>query len=299
MNGNYITPEDRGEFAAIYADLLHEILASPFSETNERTGHCIKMLPGGTSFKLNLGDQFLPTCGLRRTYPKTAAVEQAWFVLGEQDMVFLRKHNCRIWDPFIEDIMCGHAGETTLFLPGIKAAYGYRWRRHFGRDQLGLAVEALRKNPTDRRIAIGVWDPREDGLGAKDQLNVPCPSMFTFNLIDGVLHSSMFIRSSDVFVGLPYDVMGHSMLMAAVAASVGAIGVGTLHVTLAHAHIYDSHYDFARKALLEEAVVPEVPLLAWTLDMIEANPDGFVRAYELQARACEWPTFAPKPELIP
>lgn len=41
------------------------------------------------------------------------------------------------------------------------APYGYRWRKHFGFDQLRTAVEKLIANPQDRRIVIQMWDPQE------------------------------------------------------------------------------------------------------------------------------------------
>lgn len=49
------------------------------------------------------------------------------------------------------------------------AAYGHRWRKHFGFDQLIAAVAKLRVNPEDRRIVIQMWDPAElQKLSGKD-----------------------------------------------------------------------------------------------------------------------------------
>ena len=290
MDG-YTTPRGSWDFSAVYGELLSDLLGSPFSEVNARTRERILVIPGGTSFKLDLSDQYLPTCGLRLTRPKTAAIETAWYLQGRRDMEFLRRHNCKIWDPFVEK---AHDVEY------VDASYGYRWRKHFDRDQIGLAIQALKNNPTDRRVLVSAWDPREDGLGTRGQLNVPCPAAFTFSVLDDVLHSSLFIRSSDVFVGLPYDIMGHAMLMAAVGASIGCAAIGTMHVTLAHAHLYEPHFEMARTCCMQTPTVPDVPLLATTVEMIEREPDMFVGHYaDLAKRATEWPTFNPKPELIP
>lgn len=244
------------------------------------------MLPGGCSFKLDLTEQTLPVTGSRKLYPHVAAAEVAWFIKAEQDVAWLRNY-AKIWDKFTEA-----DGQT------IEAAYGYRWRRHFGRDQLLLAINALDANPTDRRVWVQAWDPASDGLGAQGQKNVPCPIGFTFSLIDEFLHSSLFIRSSDVFVGLPYDVMGHAMLMAVVAASVGAAGLGTMHVTLAHPHLYDSHYEMADECARASLVVNEPPLYAWNLAKVESDVDGFVWAYRKAASEVSWPPYNPKPEVV-
>ena len=274
------------QFHEVYPDLLEELLASPLVEVNARTGSEIRMLPGPTSFKLDMTDQLLPVCGVRRLYPRTAAAEVAWFVRGEQSVGWLEKY-AAIWKKFVED-----DGDTIL------AAYGYRWRRHFGRDQLADAVQALRDDPTNRRVYVTAWDAASDGLTAKGQRNVPCPVGFTLSVIGGLLHSALLIRSSDVFVGLPYDVMGHAMLMAALAASIGLMGLGTMHVTLAHPHLYAKHYEMARECLGQNVVPDKPKLLSWNLASVEADPDGYVWANSKAAQDVEWPAFAPRPEVI-
>lgn len=278
-------------FPQAYHYLLHDLVSSPFVELNERTGVEIKAIPGGYAFKLDLSDQRLPVTGSRKLFPHVAAAEVAWFCMGDIHTEFLNRHGVKIWDKFVES-------ETIDGKPYVAAAYGHRWRNAFGRDQLKLAIEALKKNQTDRRIWVQAWDPGFDGLGAQGQKNVPCPVGFTFSIVGGLLHSSLFIRSSDVFVGLPYDVMGHAMLMAIVAASAGVMGLGTMHVTLAHPHIYKSHYDMA-DAALSQTLFPTGPqLYAWDLDRVRTDPDGFVWAYRKAAQEVAWPSYSPKPELI-
>lgn len=217
-----------------FYDAYGAVLAWVFTgeiEKNERTGVQVKVGRGGTSFRVDLSDGILPTVGYRKTFPKSAAAEIAWYLQGTQNADFIRKY-APLWDKFVEQLPdC----------EGVKAAYGYRWRNHFGRDQIRLAIEALRKDPSDRRCYISAWDPSEDGLGAVGQRNVPCPTSFTFSILHGELHSSLFLRSSDVFVGLPYDVMGHALLMDAVATEL-RIKPGVMHVTLAHAHLYECHW---------------------------------------------------------
>lgn len=275
-------------FPDVYDDLLDNLIDSPFEEVNARTGAKIKMLDGGASFKLDLYDQRLPVTGTRKLYPHVAAAETAWFLMGLRTTEFLNKHGVKIWDKFTE-------ADTFV----VEAAYGYRWRRFFGRDQLLDAVKTLREDPTSRRVWVQAWDPIGDGLTTKGQKNVPCPVGFTFSIIGGMLHSSLFIRSSDVFVGLPYDVMGHAMLMGVVAASIGCAGLGTMQVTLAHPHLYEVHWDMASACLSQASRHEDGPsIYAWDLDMVEKDPDGFVWAYRKAASEVSWPTYAPKPELI-
>lgn len=311
-------------FYDVYGAILAWVLQAP-AELNERTGVRVKVGRGGTAFRVDLSDGFLPTIGYRKTFPKSAAAEVAWYIRGEQDATFIRQY-APLWDKFVErlpfdvetvdphePVPASLSIETIDLQPigsrevqrvagqsyfeGVKSAYGYRWRRHFGRDQIRLSVEALRKDPSDRRVYVSAWDPAEDGLGEQGQRNVPCPASFTFSVTGGELHSSLFLRSSDVFVGLPYDVMGHALLMDAVAHEL-KLRPGVMHVTLAHAHLYESHWDLTVEALRQDPVVPDMQLPGWTLSQIERAPDDYVVRYADDARQHAWPKYSPRPEVV-
>ncbi|UTC27996.1 thymidylate synthase [Stenotrophomonas phage A1432] len=287
-------------FHDVYGSLIAWALIAPV-EHNERTGKRIAVCRGGTAFRVDLSAGLLPTIGFRKTFPKSAAAEVAWYIQGSQNAEFITKY-APLWDKFVEDISYYDQGENGLVrrsFRGVQAAYGYRWRNHFDRDQLELAIDALRQDPTDRRVYVSAWDPAIDGLGAEGQKNVPCPTSFTFSVQDGELHSSLFLRSSDLFVGLPYDVMGHALLMDAVAHELG-IKPGVMHVTLAHAHLYDVHWDMAREMLRQrqEPVVPALQLPGWKLSQIEQHPDDYVIRYAEEAKQFTWPVYNPKPEVV-
>jgi thymidylate synthase len=281
-------------FAAQYRDLLWRLTydyGGFVEELNQRTGHTIRAVTG-TSLTIDLEAGILPTIDCRRTFPKSAAAETAWYMLGTQDPAFIDRYAKRLWDKFKED-------DGT-----VRAAYGYRWRRHFDRDQLLKSVIALAKDPSDRRCYVSTWDPREDGLGARGQKNVPCPVGFTLSMLDGRLNSTLLIRSSDVFVGLPYDVAGHAMLMASISSSIARCGnygvgpLGVMQVAIAHPHLYDSHFEMAEKCVSEPKVQPIVPLLGWSIGQVMAEPDSFVGQYKVLQSLTRWPSYCPVPDVI-
>lgn len=284
---------DAGLFHIPYGKLLTELLDAGYEETNQRTGSKIKTLPGAVSFKVDLRTGFLPVCGHRKLYPATMAAEVAWFLSGTKDVTWLAGH-APIWNKFVES-----DGRT------IDAAYGYRWATHFKRDQLDDAVFALSHNPSDRRVYVGTWDPASDGLGQLNQKNVPCPVGFTLSIVNDELHSSILLRSSDVFVGLPYDMGGHALLMQALLVSINqrrteqTLRLGSMHVTLAHPHLYEAHYVMARESISRGGTFEPPRLIAgWGLSEIKAAPDMFVEAYKAASREAKWPDFSPRPELI-
>lgn len=302
-------------FALTYREILRACLERGAVETNHRTGATIKALTSGASFTVPLFAGILPTCGVRKTKPHIAAAENAWCILGHDHVDWLRRHT-RVWDAFatIKDCVpcdgegsvlhngvrvstekCDHCDGTgkTFELP---QAYGHRWRHAFGLDQLATGIERLRIDPSDRRVWISSWHPGDDILNM-GQKTVPCPVGFSLSILEGRLCSSLMIRSSDLFMGLPYDTMRHAFLMAAVAASL-SVNLGVMRVTLAHPHLYEAHWDHAHHATTVEPVVPKMLLFSYPISRIEENPDGYVEDVKDVASECEWPAFEPKLEVV-
>lgn len=274
------------EFPDIYRSLLLDTINHGVIERNKRTGTYIKVHHGGCSFRLDLGSGMLPIMGYRKTHLRTVAAEVAWFLMGTKDPAFICKYS-PIWDKFIETDAIGDKR--------IARAYGYRWRKHFGFDQLSAAVCLLYDDPTNRRIWISAWDPFMDW--STEAKNVPCPVGFTLSIIDGRLHSSYMLRSSDLFIGLPYDVMAHTILMDAIATELG-VGLGTLHVTMAHPHIYQAHWEMVEQTLREPLVDTRVELPRWTINQITGRPEEFVQLMDNLGQSVRWPSYNPRPEII-
>lgn len=279
-------------FSAAYKHLLHELYMRGIRETNARTGVGIRMVPGGWSFKLDLSNGRLPVPGNRAYFPHVAAAEAAWQTLGTQDPAFILKQAPKLWSKFVED------GKLVT-------AYGYRWRKHFGRDQMALAIEALKTDPTNRQLYIQAWDPAADGLGQPGQpKNIPCPIGFSLTRTDNRLHMSVFIRSSDVFVGLPYDVMGYALTLDMVAAEVG-LTPGTMHFTLAHPHVYDPHSDALEASLAHgqhpdggwvDGHEPMLPCVPWS--EVERDLEAYVDRVRLLASRVKRAKWNPMPIVV-
>jgi len=286
-----------------YRGLLTELLHHGVEELNARTNTKIKMLQGAHSFKLDLLDGRLPVAGNRRYYPHIAAAEVAWQFMGTKDPTFIVGKAPKLWSKFIED------GE-------LKTAYGHRWRKAFGRDQLELAMAELRNNPTNRQLYISAWDPSSDGLGGPQPKNIPCPVGFVVSRFRDDLHMTVLIRSSDVFVGLPYDVMGYALTLDAIAASVGC-RPASLCITLAHPHLYEPHWLATRACLGQEITgferskdrriegasstwvtgcEPNLP--GWTVEQILRDPDGYVDIVKTLAKRVGNNSWDPMPEVI-
>jgi len=272
-------------FSSTYMCLVREVMDGP-EEKNERTGVKINMLAKPFAFDIDLHQGVLPVPNNRRYYPHVAAAEVAWQFMGIKDPTWILGKAPKLWSKFVED------GE-------LKTAYGWRWREAFGRDQIAMAVSELRDNPTNRQLYISAWNPAEDGLGEPNlPKNIPCPVGFSLTVVEGCLNLAVFIRSSDVFVGLPYDTMGYALTLDAIAASAG-LKLGTLHVTLAHPHIYEPHWDFTGSGEGSRCGISQEPNMpGWTIEMIEEAPDAYVETVKRLASRTTRVEWDPTPEVI-
>lgn len=269
LDNRYNTHFD-GEY---YIPLIQTILDCGRTEVNKRTGSEIKVLPHMV-IKWDYG--YIPITGSRKMYPHVAAAELAWSLLGTQDTQFIKQYS-KMWSKF-ED-------EPGKVLP----AYGYRWRNCFGRDQISSAIRALQDDNSNRQVFISAWNPFTDGLSNVGRYkNVPCPIGFSLNIIEDKLYMSVYMRSSDVIVGLPYDIMMYRLLQEAFAESL-EVDIGQLTMYLNHAHIYSSHYNIAKNIIknyemfnincgpIDKTYIPQyVTAPGWNIKDIIKEPDEYV-----------------------
>jgi thymidylate synthase len=233
-------------FDELYKGMLSSIMTEGIAETNARTGHETKALPG-LSFSLDIEKEGFPLLTLRKIPIKLFIAEQIWFVAGSRKPEDFLRDFTHIWDDFT------NPGDV------VTVAYGYRWRKHFGRDQLGLLIQLLEKDPSSRHGVIVTWDPAQDGLGGATKANVPCPYTFTVNIIGGRLNLNNMVRSNDMLLGFPHDVAGFALLQCMLAQRLG-VRPGIYSHSISNAHIYDIHYE-ATATLLERST-DHAPLTA-------------------------------------
>lgn len=88
--------------------------------------------------------------------------ESLWMLAGRQDVAPLAYYNSQIAEVASDDGLTFHG------------AYGARWRRHFGYDQLEVIINELRANPWSRRCVLSMWDANScQGMsGHRDDLHV-------------------------------------------------------------------------------------------------------------------------------
>ena len=153
--------------------------------------------------------------------------EWLWIAFGRNDVETIAQYNAR-WREFSDD------GVT------FAGAYGPRVL-----DQLRYIIDKLREDPHTRQAVMTMWKPSPPP--SKD---IPCTISLQFLLRDEALHVIATMRSSDAWLGVPYDVFTFSMIANAIAGEL-RVAPGSLTMQLGSSHLYDEHLEAACRVLAE------------------------------------------------
>ncbi|MGI9141969.1 MAG: thymidylate synthase [Fluviibacter sp.] len=146
---------------------------------------------------------------------------------GRRDVAFLQQFNSKIGQ---------YSDDGKVF----NAAYGYRLRTHFGRDQLVEVIQLLRRDPTTRQAVLQIWDPADLTKKTKDKA---CNVEVVFDTRGGRLNMSVFNRSNDAWYGAyGANAVHFSILQEFVACSVG-LRAGVYRQVSNNLHLYTELYD--------------------------------------------------------
>jgi thymidylate synthase len=239
-----------------YLNLLQKILDRGTLEKG-RNGNTLSIF--GESMRFSLENGKIPILTTKKTAWKTCLKELIWFIRGETDNKLLQKQGVHIWDGNTSREFLDSRG-LHLYPEGMAGpGYGYQWRnfganyncfsgKHLtddhpfgGVDQLQQIIDLL-KNPetrNSRRLILTAWNPKQ-----LDQMALPpCHIMCQFNVHDGnKLSCAMFQRSSDFFLGIPFNIASYSMLTHLLAKHCGLEAYEFVHF-MGNCHLYENSID--------------------------------------------------------
>lgn len=171
----------------------------------------------------------------RNANPVFHLVEALWMLAGSNNVEFIRYYNKQMYT---------YSDDGVTF----NAAYGHRWRNHFGQDQLLRCRDMIKANPHDRRVVMSMWDPRED-LGSAS-LDIPCNTQVMFRVIHGALHMTTVNRSNDLVWGLMGANCVHLTIMQEWMAAATGSELGAWHHMTNNLHVYEQHWEMLRRVSL-------------------------------------------------
>ena len=259
-----------------YNLLVKEVISEGTLHLNERTGEHIRSLNDGSLISVDLNLQRMPIPANRSYFVKSSAAEFAWMIKGSQNLSFLQQHT-KMWDKFAVDNK-------------IVDAYGYRLQKKWS-NQIQEVINLLQNDRSNRRAVMNIWDPSD--LSSKS--TAPCPTQLIFSTLDNTLNGFLTIRSSDIFVGLPYDIMVWSYFVKMMANTLDFKRC-FLKVFIVDLHIYEKHIKLFND---REDHIVEIPMHPFTYEQLKLRPERIIEwTTSLEERF--WPIipYNPKPEVF-
>jgi thymidylate synthase len=233
-----------------YLDLLQDILDNGVHK-GDRTGTGTLSV-FGRQFRHDLADGF-PLLTTKKLHFKSIANELLWFLRGDTNTRWLKENGVSIWDEWA-------TGEGEL-----GPIYGAQWTAWPTRDggsinQVDYVVDCLRNNPDSRRILFHAWNVEylpDESMSPQDNVRAgrmalpPCHLLYQFYVAAGRLSAQLMIRSSDSFLGLPYNTASLALLTHMLAQQCD-LEPGEIVICTGDSHIYSNHLEQVRLQLQRE-----------------------------------------------
>jgi len=220
-----------------YLDLLADVLENGTEKTDRTGTGTISVFGRQLRFDLSAG---FPLVTTKRLHIKSIVHELIWFLSGETNIQYLRDNGVKIWDAWADEE--GNLGPV----------YGSQWRTWIaadGRtiDQISDVIAQIKSNPDSRRHLVNAWN-----VGEVDNMALPpCHYAFQFYVANGKLSCMFHMRSTDTFLGLPFNIASYALLTHMVAQQCG-LDVGELIYTGGDVHIYSNHVEQVKQQLERE-----------------------------------------------
>jgi thymidylate synthase len=211
-----------------YHDLLSHILANGTPKTDRTGTGTVSVF--GYQMRFNLQEGF-PLVTTKKVHTKSIIHELLWFLNGDTNIKYLKDNGVGIWDEWAD--ADGNLGPV----------YGKQWRSWEAPngqtiDQLKDVINQLKNSPDSRRIIVSAWNPADLPKMALS----PCHALFQFYVADGKLSCQLYQRSSDVFLGVPFNIASYALLTMMLAQECG-FDYGDFIWTSGDTHIYSNHLE--------------------------------------------------------
>lgn len=272
---------DENQYLGLIDDILKEGVMVTGRNGNTKT-IC------GSSMHFSLRDGTIPLLTTKKVAWKTCLKELLWFISGCTSNEVLQAQNVKIWNGNASRDFLDSRGLTNLRENDLGPVYGHQWR-HFnapysdcdadykgqGPDQLATIIEKL-KDPEERfsrRLVMSAWNPCQ----LKEMALPPCHVLVQFNVLPpNKLSCSLYQRSGDVGLGVPFNIASYSYLTHLLAKHCDLVADEFLY-HLGNCHIYDDHLEpLGEQVSRKPMPFPKIEIKRKCDDIEEYRVDDFV-----------------------
>jgi len=234
-----------------YTNLVSDILNNGTME-HGRNGKTKVIF--GAAMHFSLSDNKIPILTTKKVAWKTCLKELLWFIKGQTSNTLLKQQNVKIWNGNASREFLDSRGLTENKEDDLGPVYGHQWRffnapytdcdtdySGKGVDQLEYIINCLKdpKERFSRRLVMSAWNPEQ----LNEMALPPCHILCQFCVTDtNKLSCSLYQRSGDIGLGVPFNIASYSFLTHLIAKHCGLEPYQFVYF-LGNVHIYDDHLE--------------------------------------------------------
>ena len=246
---------------------------------NTRNGEVLSQFGHMIEFD-NISKSF-PLITTKKVFFRGIVEELLWFLRGSTNANELKEKKVNIWNGNSSRGYLDSIGLSNYTEGELGPVYGWQWRKfgkqyiaskeqkvacdidnnfnfiekpdyiNRGYDQLKFVLTELLKDNNSRRAVLSAWNPCDLNKMALP----PCHILYIFNKTNEGLCCHLTLRSSDLFLGLPFNIASCALLTIIIA-HVLHINVSKICLSICDAHIYIEHIEQVKKQIELEIYNP-------------------------------------------
>jgi thymidylate synthase len=248
-----------------YINLLKDTLNGEFKNT--RNGNVFSRF--GCMIKFDNISTSFPLITSKKVFFRGIVEELLWFLKGSTNANELKEKNVNIWNGNSTREYLDSVGLQDYEEGELGPVYGWQWRmfgkkytpnklndspedrpeasspspEFGGADQVKYVItELLMEN--SRRAVLSAWNPVDLNIMALP----PCHILYIFNKTKDGLCCHLTMRSSDLFLGLPFNIASCALLTQIIAHLLH-MKSSEICLSLCDAHIYEEHIEQVKKQI--------------------------------------------------
>lgn len=231
-----------------YLDLCNKVLEKGIRKTNrtdfDHFGYT------GDMMKFDLSEGF-PAVTTKKLAFKSVVAEMLCFLRGYNNSLDFNSMGCKVWDENANaDYWLNnpnHSGKEGD-LGRIYGVQARDWKAGEGSiDQLKKVVDDLSQGIDNRREIVTHWNPAE----LNEMALPPCHLLYQFGIQGDRLNLSMYQRSCDVPLGIPFNIAGYAWLLSVIA-HITNLKVGEFTHFMHDIHIYENQIEIMKEQVERE-----------------------------------------------
>jgi thymidylate synthase len=242
-------------FAAVYEELLYELMTSPEYVTQPRDMKINEICD--VSLVIENPLYCLYSNEFRSSQFKYIAAEFLWYFMGRNDVEYISKF-AKFWESIKndDDTVNSSYGNLLFNNPNEHGVTQYQW-----------ALESLIGDKDSRQAVLHFNLPYHQRAGNKDFV---CTMYGIFQIRNNKLNFTISMRSNDVILGLPTDIAFFAILQSQMLNHLQLtypnLELGTYTHIANSSHIYERHFELAKKMITRKFEPIEIPKV--NLDLI-------------------------------